>query len=177
MMLKKIKYIGLICSALSITACAPQIPEGALDLSTQTVQIRQLQTRTFKDKKLTDVLSAGVGVMQDFGIKITATDKKLGLIVGEKITDATHTGEVVGMVLLAALAGTQPTWSETQKLRSSLFVRKIADDKIELRITFQNVTWNNHGQISSAKTIEEPNFYQDFFAKLSKAAFLEEYKI
>ena len=170
-----IKYSIIAC--LGLTACAPQIPEGALDLNTQTAQIRQLETRTFKDKKLTEILSAGVGVMQDFGIKVTATDKTLGLIVGEKVTSATHTGEVVGMVLLAAIAGTQPTWSETQKLRSSLFVRKIASDKIELRITFQNVVWNNHGQVTSARTIEEPEFYQDFFAKLSKAAFLEEYKI
>lgn len=176
-MMQKIKYLFLISSLLSLIACAPQIPEDALNLSTQTAQVRQLETRTFKDKKLTEVLSAGVGVMQDFGIKITATDKQLGLIVGEKVTDATHYGEIAGKVLLAALVGTQVTWNETQKLRSSLFVRKIADDKIELRITFQNVVWNNQGQVTSAQTIEDPEFYQDFFAKLSKAAFLEEYKI
>lgn len=177
MMLKIHKYIALIGFALCLTACAPEIPQGALDLSPQTVQMRQLQTRTFKTKKITDVLAAGVGVMQDFGLKITATDKNLGLIVGEKTTDATHYGEIAGKVLLAALLKTEATWSETQKLRSSLFVRKTTNDTIELRITFQNVVWDNQGKVTSAQTIEDPEFYQDFFVKLSKAAFLEEYKI
>jgi len=176
-MTTKMKYIIPLCLFLSLSACAPQIPDDALTLNTQTASIRQLQTRTFKDKALIDVLSSGVGVMQDFGFKITETDKKLGMLVGEKVTDASHYGEMAGMIFLAALAGTPATWSETQKLRGSLLVRKVAKDKIELRITFQNIVWNNQGRVTSRKTIDDPEFYQDFFTKLSKAAFLEEYKI
>ncbi len=183
--MKIIHFIAVIGLSLGVISCAgggPSVPEEALRLTTETAQIRQLQTKSFEAKNINEVLSSGVGVMQDFGIKITSTDKDLGLIIGEKQTDATHYGEIAGSIALTVLAGAlgshqSATWSDTQKLRASLFIRPVSDKQIDVRVTFQNIVWDNHGQVTSAKSVEDPAIYKDFFDKLSKAAFLEEYKL
>jgi hypothetical protein len=176
----RIAVIGLLCG---IAACGGnEIPEDALRLTTETAQIRQLQTKSFASKDINEVLGAGVGVMQDFGIKITGTDKELGLLIGEKQTEMNHAGEVAGAVALSVLASAlgspqEAVWNERQKLRASLFIRAVSAEKIEVRVTFQNIVWDNHNRVSSAKSVDDPEIYKDFFDKLSKAAFLEEYKL
>jgi hypothetical protein len=46
-----------------------------------------------------------------------------------------------------------------------------------VRVTFQRVIINEHGQATRMEQINEPKLYQEFFDKLSQAVFLEAHEI
>lgn len=68
---------------------------------------------------------------------------------------------------------------KNQKIRASLVVSPSGNDgkAHTVRVTFQRVIWNTQGQITRSEWIREPELYQQFYEKLSKAVFLEAHKI
>ena len=46
-----------------------------------------------------------------------------------------------------------------------------------VRVTFQRIIFNDRGQVSLAEQITDPELYQKFYEKLSKAVFLEAHEI
>jgi hypothetical protein len=92
--------------------------------------------------------------------------------VGSKDRDATEAGQVAGAVMMAVLFGVSTPIDDKQKIRASLVTRPVGG-KTNLRVTFQRLVWNTHGQVSRSESIEDPKIYQDFYEKLSKAVFLE----
>jgi len=162
---------------LPLSACQT-IPKDAFQLSATSLQDRQLQTRKFETEDEMALLSAGVGVLQDMGYTLEATEKDIGLITASKMADATN-GLQIGLSILAALAGTQPqAIDKEQKIRVA-FVTHPSRDKGSFlaRITFQRVVWNTRGVVSRVETLKEADLYEGFFDKLSKSVFLEGYKI
>ena len=53
----------------------------------------------------------------------------------------------------------------------------LSEKSTVVRIKFQRVVWNQTGQVSRFETVKNPELYQGFFERLSKAIFLEEQKI
>jgi hypothetical protein len=67
---------------------------------------------------------------------------------------------------------------KVQKIRASVVSKPSLDgSKILVRVTFQRIIWNNRGDISRMETLNDPELYQGFFERLSKAIFLEANKI
>jgi len=46
-----------------------------------------------------------------------------------------------------------------------------------VRVTFQRIVWDEQGRVSRSESLEDPELYQEFFFKLSKAVFLEAHGI
>lgn len=159
------------------TGCNQTVPKSALQLNAESFQLRQLQTRTFETANEKKLLTAGAGVLQDLGFNIDESETALGVIVGSKDRDATEAGQVAAAVFVALLGGGAMPIDKDQKIRASLITRPNGKGKTNLRITLQRVVWNTQGQISKTQSIEEPEIYQDFFSKLSKAVFLEAHQI
>lgn len=166
--------LGGMCSIWG--GCAAGIPEGALALSPQSMEHRQLQTRRFDTSDEKKVLAACVGLAQDLGYIIDNTEPALGVVVGSKERDATEAGQVVGAVLVAMLVGEVPPVDKNQKIRISI-VTHPSGNQTAVRVTFQRVVWNTEGQISRLQFLNDPKLYQEFFDKLSKSIFLEAHQI
>jgi len=168
----------MTCAVLGGAACGCQssIPRDALALSPQSVERRVLQTRSYDTTDEATILQASAGLLQDVGFTIEATRSSLGLLTGSKDRDATDGGQVVRAILIAALLRVSTPIDAIQKIRISIVTHPEAS-RMAVRVTFQRVVWNNHGQISNLEFLDDPKMYQDFFDKLSKAVFLEANKI
>ena len=169
----------LLVVPLGLAACAQKIPKEALQLSSESLEKRQLQTRRFDTRDEANMLSASAQVLQDLGFTLDESETKLGVIVASKDRDATETGQVIGAILLSVLIGAAVPWDKNQKIRASLVTRMVnpAQPYVAVRITFQRIVWNTQGRISKLEELAEPEMYQGFFDKLSKAVFLEAHQI
>jgi hypothetical protein len=162
-----------------LAACQQAIPPEALQLSHESLEQRQLQTRRFDTSNEDRILSASAAVMQDLGFTLDESETKLGLIVASKDRHATETGQIVAAILVAALTGAMMPTDKNQKIRVSLVTRPHGEESksLAVRVTFQRIVWNTQNQISRIEQLDEPKLYQEFFEKLSKSIFLEAHKI
>lgn len=172
-----------LAAAFLFFGCATKIPKEALQLSKESLQNRQLQTRRFDSNEKT-LLSASAAVLQDLGFNIDESETELGVIVCSKRRDATSAGQVVGAVFLAILTGVVTPIDKEQFIRVSLVTNPIQVDEADkskcqtaVRITFQRVVINTQGQVTRRECINEAEIYQDFFDKLSQSLFLEAHEI
>ena len=161
-----------IAVLLSLSACAQTVPKEALELTQESLQQRQTQTRRFETKDEKKILTAGAQVLQDLGFNLEESETGLGVVVGSKDRDATEAGQVAGAVFMAVMFGVNMPIDQNQKIRVSLITRPTTEKETAARVTFQRVVWNNRGQVSTTEPLDDPKLYQEFFDKLSQSVFL-----
>jgi len=165
------------------TGCAQTIPKEALQLSPESLQNRQLQTKRFDTDELT-LLNASTALLQDLGFLIDESTPGCGVLVCSKRRDATDAGQIVGYLALGILTGVYVPPDRDQLIRASLVTRPLVvneEDKSKsqtaVRVTFQRIVWNQQGHVTKQELINEPPIYQDFFDKLSQSLFLEAHEL
>jgi hypothetical protein len=177
--------VAFLCLIVLLVGCpSTTIPKDALILTPSSLADRQLQSRVYEDVSEADILSASVGIIQDLGAKITETETDLGLVVGEKMRDATDAGQVAGAVILgivAALLGESPgslSVDKRQKIKFSLVTTPVSSAKRNkrwlVRLTIQRIVWNTQNQGSRREAVNDAEIFQAFFEKLDKSLFLEQ---
>lgn len=171
-MMRKLLALFLM---VSLVACQMPVPKEALELSPESLQMRQLQTRYFDTSDEAAILSASAALLQDLGFNIEKSETKLGYILGTKDRDATNAGQIVAAVIIAALGGGAMPVDKSQKMRACIVTYPYGEnkDKMAVRVTFQRIVWNTQGQVTTKEGLTEPAMYQEFFSKLSKSLFLE----
>lgn len=186
--------VGLAALGLLFVAGCQTLPDTAMELPLDSLQLRQLQTRRVEGIDEKALLAASVGVLQDLGFNIDESEAKLGVIVASKNRSALDTADIVTStvttaafdLLFTALFGDHYTgdgdinFDVTQKIRVSVVTRPALDssgqarqDAQVIRVTFQRQVWDDEGHLTHAESIEEPKVYQKFFDRLSKSIFLE----
>ena len=179
-MIKRVKYLFLfiLIFMMVFSGCAGTIPPEALRWNKETLKERQLQTRKYDTQKEGDVLSACAALLQDLGFALDESETELGMLLGSKDRDATDAAQVTAMIFVALLGGGAMPIDRVQKMRASVITRLNEDGTSMLvRVTFQRVVWNTQGQVSKSESMNDPEIYQEFFSKLSKAIFLEAHEI
>jgi hypothetical protein len=170
------KFCALIVLlAFCLVGCQARIPKEALELSPESLQMRHLQTRHFETNDEQKLLVSSAGLLQDLGFNIDESEIQLGYLLGTKERNAISAAQVTGAVLVALLGGGVMAIDKTQKMRACVVTHPSGEsgDRISVRVTFQRIVWNTQGQITTRECIENPEVYQEFFTKLSKAVFLE----
>lgn len=163
----------LLCTIV-LAGCAQTIPPEALQLSPDSLDRRQTQTRVFETNDEAELLSASAALLQDLGFNLDESEVELGVIVASKNRDATEADQVAASIVMAALLGVAMPWDDEQKIRAAVITRKLEDrDGFAVRLTMQRIVWNTQGQVSQTEPLDDPEMYQEFFSKLSKAVFLE----
>jgi len=161
----------------SLVACQQKVPKDALALSPTSLKDRQLQTRIFETNDERMLLTASAALLQDSGYTIEESEVSCGVIVSTRDRDVTETGEVVGSIALGICLGAPVPYDTRQKVEASLVTKPIDGKRIAVRITFQHIVWNDQGGISKREQINDPEIYEEFFAKLSKSIFLTAHEI
>jgi hypothetical protein len=190
---------GLLTSAamalaltLLLGGCAG-IPDDALKLGPAPLANRQMQTRTFEGHAETEMLAASAGVLQDLGFTLDESDSQLGLVSASRsLTSrrALNGGEIAKDVawtlLLPSLYGPFALYNaatgvkEPQVVRVSLVTSAVAGGApaASVRVTAQRVVYKDerHTRVTAVEPLNDPKFYEEFFTRLSKSAFLEKQK-
>lgn len=165
---------AVVVLVVGMTACSERIPRAALQLSQESVQDRQMQSRHFQTADENAMLAASAALLQDLGFNLDESEPELGVLVASKRRDAREVGQMLGAVMRTILSGRSQTYDEEQEIRASLVTRPSPEGtRIAVRITFQRTVWDSEGEISKTEAVNEPQIYQQFFDKLSKSVFLE----
>ena len=177
---KLVLFSFLLIASVYLAGCQQKgIPKEALMPTYVTTEQRSLQTRQYDTLNEKEILAATAGVLQDLGFTLEESETELGLITANKARDATESGQVAGAVFMTVMFGTQFVHDKEQKIRVSVVTKKALEGskKTNVRVTFQRLIWDNRGILTKMETLEDPEMYQGFFEKLSKAVFLEGNKI
>ena len=155
------------------------IPPGALMLTPESLQQRQMQTRRFETNNEAQILSACAALLQDLGFSIQESETDLGVLLGTKNRSAVDAGQQVAAIAVALLGGGVMATDKEQLMRASVVTRPIGESQnsIAVRVTFQRVVWNTNNQITKQELIHDESIYVEFFQKLSKSVFLEAHEI
>lgn len=165
---------AFLACGMVLAACAQTIPPEALQLSPDSLERRQTQTRVFETQDEAELLSASAALLQDLGFNLDESEVELGVLVASKQRDATESGQVAASIVMAALLGVAMPWDDEQKIRAAVITRRLQDrNGYAVRLTMQRIIWNTQGQVSGTEPLDDPEMYQEFFSKLSKAVFLE----
>lgn len=173
--------LAFLFIALFLTGCETICPVEAFQVSQDSLQVRQLQSRQYETSDEKSVIASAAGALQDMGFTLDESETPLGVIVASKDRDATNGGQVFAATFVTLLTGSGDSFNhldKTQKIRASVVTRKNEEgNKTIVRVTFQRIIWDTSGVLSKLETLNEPGLYSGFFEKLSKAIFLQEQNI
>ena len=162
------------------------------------------QTRRFETPNSDELLSASAAVLQDLGFQITEADRTLGFLRAAKERSARERGQeakrdVVAFLtfllsLVASMGGSGVNTMVVlpidlhQQINASLTAQALdaADRHQEVRIVFYRLVWKGEGSSGNQtilageqrmEMIRDAEIYQQFYARLAKAVFLEAQRI
>jgi len=178
---------GSLVLAGQLAGCITQTkPEDFFQLTAESAANRAMQTRMFETRDEAELLSASAAVLQDLGFQVEESVREVGFLRAAKERSAREYGQYIRrfFVLLLSMGKVLEPVDLHQKIAASLVARPINPDatRQEVRITFYRVVWKGDGQFDRQyippgqqmmEMLRDPVLYQQFFAKLSKAVFLE----
>lgn len=194
------RLMAAICLLLSsqLTGCVTQTnPEEFFQLSPESLQNRAMQTRMFETADEKELLSASAATLQDLGFEIEESVWDAGFLRAAKERSAREWGQHINRFLMAilssplAIAEAGPIILPIdlhQKIASTITTRPLNPERSrhEVRVMFYRVVWKGEGAAGRSsfppgeqrsEMIRDPVLYQQFFARLAKAVFLEAHKI
>lgn len=165
----KINYSCLFIVFIFIFGCTttPAIPP-----KTQ-LEIREFQTREYNTKNTKMVMKSLLNVLQDDGYIIKVANVDLGLLSASKEINVENKGEAF---ILALLGGQNARWRKYSEIDCSGNVTQMGK-VCRVRVNFEIKTMDNKGALVDVKPIENPLFYQKFFATVDKGIFIGKQKL
>jgi len=159
------------------------MPEGALRLQESTLDLRNIQTRTFSAESEIEILAASIAVLQDMEYGIDEIERPLGVLSASKLVDADSSSQKTGLFfldLLCAIGGSSDCDSSThaddsQKIMLTMVVTPSLANENDFvtRVTLQRVVFDKDSRVNLREKIIDPEIYQQIFDNLSKSLFLQ----
>jgi hypothetical protein len=190
--------VALFALALLPSCASPTKPEELLRLSPESPAHKAMQTRRFETADEKELLSASAAVLQDLGFQVSESVREVGVLRATKERSAREYGQHIGRTILLLVSSLGLiSGSNTlimlpvdlhQQINASLVTRQIdgTGKQHEVRVLFYRVVWKSAGSSGNTaiepgeqrtQMIRDPQIYQQFFARLSKAVFLEPHKV
>lgn len=164
---------------LLLTGCAAVTLDRDLSLTPEMLAQRQMQTRRFDTTDEQKILKTCAGLLQDIGFNIDESDTKLGILTASKVRDATDAMQWATYLALTVLLGVPLYPDDDQTMRAWVTTRSVGEGgtQVAVRVVFERTVYNTERHISKIEALNDPQIYQSFFEKLSKALFLEAHDI
>ncbi|MEI8013309.1 MAG: hypothetical protein D4R81_02470 [Nitrospiraceae bacterium] len=182
-----------ICLFLSsqLAGCVTHTqPAELFQLTAESPRNKAMETRFFETKDEVELLSASAAVLQDLGFQVEESVQDVGFLRATKERSAREYGQDIGrfFTFILSLGGFIMPVDLHQKIAATLIARPINPEatRQEVRIIFYRVVWKGDGQADrqyippgqqKMEMLRDPVMYQQFFAKLSKAVFLEAFAL
>jgi hypothetical protein len=187
-----------LAGLMALTGCITRTqPTELFQLTPESAANRAMQIRMFETSNERELLSASAAVLQDLGFQIEESVREVGFLRATKERSARERGQDMTRFLVAigstplALFRSGPIILPVdlhQKIAASLIARPLNRDttRYEVRIMFYRVVWKGDGAAGESaippgaqrmEMLRDPVLYQTFFAKLSKAVFLEAFTL
>ncbi len=165
-------------------------PAELFQLTPESSANRAMQTRFFDTGNDQELLSASAAALQDLGFQVEESVREVGFLRAAKERSAREYGQYRNrfFLWLLSLGHVVIPIDLHQKIAASIVTRPLneAHSRHEVRIIFYRAVWKGDGQADrnyippgeqKMEMIRDPEIYQQFFAKLSKAVFLEPHSI
>jgi len=137
------------------------------------LEIREFQSREYDTDDMKLVMKSLLNVLQDDGYIVKVANVDLGLLSATKEINVENKGEAI---ILSLLAGHNARWKKNSIIECSGNVTQMGK-VCKVRMNFQVKTMDNKGGVVDVKVIEDPVFYQTFFAKVDKGIFIGKQKL
>ncbi|MCK6458655.1 MAG: hypothetical protein L6Q95_02015 [Planctomycetes bacterium] len=162
--------MALLLAGCTVTAVPPDAV-FAVPPDAAAKRVRQSRRYDTRDEAL--VLRASAALLMDLGFISNKSEESLGVLVASKERTAVETGQVIAALVIGALAGTYVPYDDHQRLRASVVTHPSGQKSVVVRVTFQRIVWDTSGQVTKREQLDRPEYYQEFFERLSKALLLE----
>ena len=133
------------------------------------LQIREFQTRTYPEVDSKIAMKAMLNVLQDDGFIVKNAVPELGLLTATREIDVENKGKAFAA---AFFMGANARWKKNSIIDASCNVSVIKDG-CKVRANFQQKILDNKGGIVKIQQIDDQQFYQTFFNKVSKSIFIQ----
>ena len=188
---------GVILSSQLVGCVTHTQPDELFQITAESPSNRAMQTRVFETKDEAELLSASAAVLQDLGFQVEESVREVGFLRAAKERSAREYGQDISrffvFILSTALVFVQQPpivipVDLHQKIAAALVTRPINPESTqhEVRVVFYRVVWKGDGSAGQQgippgeqrmEMLRDPVMYQTFFAKLSKAVFLEPFAL
>ncbi len=175
---------------LALAGCEVARPTTFFQLAPEAPAHKAAQTRFFETKDQDELLSASAAALQDLGFHVEESVRGLGFLRAAKERSALESDQKIGRVFLFILSlGYVLRPIDLQQQIAATLVARPSDaqgTRHEVRIVFHRVVWKGDGAFERnhvppgeqrMEMIRDPLIYQQFFARLSKAVFLEAFTL
>jgi hypothetical protein len=189
--------VYLVMSSPFIGCVTHTQPNELFQLKPESAANRAMQTRFFETKDEAELLSASAAVLQDLGFQVEESVREVGFLRAAKERSAREYGQdltrfTVFLLSTALILVQQPPIvlpvDLHQKIAATLVARPLNPEatRQEVRVVFYRVLWKGEGSAGRQgippgeqrmEMLRDPVMYQTFFAKLSKAVFLEPFAL
>lgn len=177
--MKKILFIivAIFCLFLTLTPVEAKIlkNQGAKTPKTQ-LEKRQFQTRTYESTDKAMIMKAMLNVLQDEGFIVNNANPLLGFISGVKEFDITD--KSIDIQKEFGISKNSLNWKgiRVATIESTANVTEYGKE-MKVRVNFKRKLLNAYGNAQIIDDIDDEKYYQDFFAKVDKAIFIQKQKI
>lgn len=137
---------------------------------------RQFQTREYDSTDKALVMKAILNVLQDEGFIVNNANPLLGFISGEKEFDLSDKSIDVQKEFGKNTRALNWNGVRVAVVEATANVTEYGKE-MKVRINFKRKLLNVYGNAQSIDEVDDENYYQDFFAKIDKAIFLQKQKI
>ncbi len=180
----------LAACLMALAGCRVAQPTTFFQLAPEAPLHKAAQTRFFETKDSDELLSASAAALQDLGFHVEESVRGLGFLRAAKERSALESGQKIGRVFLIiiSLAYVFQPIDLQQQISATIVARpaNAAGTRHEVRVMFHRVVWKGDGTVEKnyippgeqrMEMIRDPLIYQQFFARLSKAVFLEAFTL